>query len=43
MIDDLDLGFDEAERGEKGRHRRGAVLRRQGKSGGGRGRRSSPS
>ncbi|WFE34985.1 endolytic transglycosylase MltG [Micromonospora sp. WMMD975] len=37
MIDDLDLGFDEQERGEKGRHRRGAVLRRQGKSGGGRG------
>ncbi|MFI7069705.1 endolytic transglycosylase MltG [Micromonospora sediminicola] len=37
MIDDLDLGFDETERGEKGRHRRGAVRRRQGKSGGGRG------
>ncbi|WFE39671.1 endolytic transglycosylase MltG [Micromonospora sp. WMMD998] len=37
MIDDLDLGFDEQERGEKGRHRRGAVLRRQGRSGGGRG------
>ncbi|GAB3060487.1 endolytic transglycosylase MltG [Micromonospora schwarzwaldensis] len=35
MIDDLDLGFDEQERGEKGRHRRGAVRRRQGKSGGG--------
>ena len=37
MIDDLDLGFDEPDRGEKGRHRRGAVRRRQGKSGGGRG------
>ncbi|GAA3783190.1 endolytic transglycosylase MltG [Micromonospora maritima] len=37
MIDDLDLGFDDTERGEKGRHRRGAVRRRQGKSGGGRG------
>ena len=37
MIDDLDLGFDEQDRGEKGRHRRGAVRRRQGKSGGGRG------
>ncbi|MFI6128916.1 endolytic transglycosylase MltG [Micromonospora sp. NPDC051141] len=37
MIDDLDLGFDEQERGEKGRHRRGAVRRRQGKSGGSRG------
>ncbi|SCG75656.1 endolytic transglycosylase MltG [Micromonospora inositola] len=34
MIDDLDLGFDEAERGEKGRHRRGAVAKRNGKSGG---------
>ncbi|MFC4145813.1 endolytic transglycosylase MltG [Micromonospora mangrovi] len=34
MIDDLDLGFDEPERGEKGRHRRGAVNRRNGKSGG---------
>lgn len=33
MIDDLDLGFDEAERGEKGRHRRGAVRKRKGKSG----------
>ncbi len=32
MIDDLDLVFDEAERGDKGRHRRGAV--RRGKSGG---------
>ncbi|MEU5937994.1 endolytic transglycosylase MltG [Micromonospora sp. NPDC047548] len=31
MIDDLDLGFDEPERGEKGRHRRG---RRDGRSGG---------
>ena len=37
MIDDLDLGFDDAERGEKGRHRRGAVRKRNGKSGGGRG------
>lgn len=37
MIDDLDLGFEEAERGEKGKHRRGAVRKRQGKSGGGRG------
>ncbi|MFI9640729.1 endolytic transglycosylase MltG [Micromonospora sp. NPDC051925] len=35
MIDDLDLGFDEQERGEKGRHRRGFVNRRNGKSGGG--------
>ncbi|SCL25061.1 UPF0755 protein [Micromonospora rhizosphaerae] len=34
MIDDLDLVFDEAERGEKGRHRRGAVRKRKGKSGG---------
>ncbi|SCL54001.1 endolytic transglycosylase MltG [Micromonospora chersina] len=37
MIDDLDLGFDDAERGEKGRHRRGAVRKRNGGSGGGRG------
>jgi UPF0755 protein len=37
MIDDLDLGFDEPERGEKGRHRKGAVRKRQGRSGGGRG------
>ena len=39
MIDDLDLGFDEPERGEKGRHRRGFVEGRNGKkkSGGGRG------
>ncbi|MEU0151236.1 endolytic transglycosylase MltG [Micromonospora fulviviridis] len=37
MIDDLDLGFDEAERGEKGRHRRSAVRKRNGGSGGGRG------
>ncbi|GGM03357.1 MULTISPECIES: endolytic transglycosylase MltG [Micromonospora] len=29
MIDDLDLGFDEQERGEKGRHRRGFVERRK--------------
>ncbi|WP_431928473.1 endolytic transglycosylase MltG [Micromonospora wenchangensis] len=36
MIDDLDLGFDEQERGEKGRHRRGFVNRRNGTSGGGR-------
>ncbi|WP_446219812.1 endolytic transglycosylase MltG [Micromonospora sp. IBHARD004] len=32
MIDDLDLVFDESERGEKGRHRRGAVAKRNGKS-----------
>ncbi|MET8307993.1 endolytic transglycosylase MltG [Micromonospora sp. NPDC005173] len=38
MIDDLDLGFDEPERGEKGRHRRGFVRKRKGGSGsGGRG------
>ena len=37
MIDDLDLGFDEADRGEKGRHRRSYVRKRNGK-GGGRGR-----
>ncbi|MFC4017936.1 endolytic transglycosylase MltG [Micromonospora sp. GCM10011542] len=37
MIDDLDLGFDEPERGEKGRHRRGFVRKRNGGSGGGRG------
>ncbi|MDG4809209.1 endolytic transglycosylase MltG [Micromonospora sp. WMMD1120] len=36
MIDDLDLGFDEPERGEKGRHRRGFRNRKSG-SGGGRG------
>ncbi|SCF26469.1 UPF0755 protein [Micromonospora viridifaciens] len=36
MIDDLDLGFDEPERGEKGRHRRSAVRKRNG-GGGGRG------
>ncbi|GLZ62680.1 MULTISPECIES: endolytic transglycosylase MltG [Micromonospora] len=36
MIDDLDLGFDEPERGEKGRHRRGFRKRKSG-SGGGRG------
>ncbi|MFU8874152.1 endolytic transglycosylase MltG [Micromonospora sp. SL4-19] len=35
MIDDLDLGFDDPERGEKGRHRRRAVRKRNGKSGGG--------
>ncbi|MEV1331012.1 endolytic transglycosylase MltG [Micromonospora costi] len=33
MIDELDLGFDEPERGQKGRHRRGFV-KRNGKSGG---------
>ncbi|MCW3843027.1 endolytic transglycosylase MltG [Micromonospora yasonensis] len=33
MIDDLDLVFDDAERGEKGRHRRGAVRKRTGRSG----------
>ncbi|MCO1598591.1 endolytic transglycosylase MltG [Micromonospora sp. RHAY321] len=37
MIDDLDLGFDEPERGEKGRHRRGFVRKRKGGSSGGRG------
>ncbi|MCM0678074.1 endolytic transglycosylase MltG [Micromonospora phytophila] len=37
MIDDLDLGFDEQERGEKGRHRRSFVRKRNGSSGGGRG------
>lgn len=36
MIDDLDLGFDEPERGEKGRHRRSFRKRKEG-SGGGRG------
>ncbi|MBQ0994277.1 endolytic transglycosylase MltG [Micromonospora sp. H61] len=36
MIDDLDLGFDEPERGEKGRHRRG-FRKGKGGSGGGRG------
>ncbi|QOC92605.1 endolytic transglycosylase MltG [Micromonospora craniellae] len=35
MTDDLDLGFDEQDRGEKGKHRRGR--RRNGRSGGGRG------
>ncbi|MGK5672988.1 endolytic transglycosylase MltG [Micromonospora sp. URMC 106] len=38
MIDDLDLGFDEQERGEKGKHRRSAMRKRNGGSGGGRGR-----
>jgi UPF0755 protein len=33
MIDDLDLEFDDVERGDKGRHRRGAVRKRKGKSG----------
>jgi len=37
MIDDLDLVFDEQDRGEKGRHRRSAVRKRNGRSGGGRG------
>ncbi|MET8281422.1 endolytic transglycosylase MltG [Micromonospora sp. NPDC005174] len=36
MIDDLDLGFDEPERGEKGRHRR-SFRKRKGGSGGSRG------
>ncbi|MGV9212648.1 endolytic transglycosylase MltG [Micromonospora sp. RB23] len=36
MIDDLDLGFDEPERGEKGRHRRSFRKGKKG-SGGGRG------
>ncbi|MBX7267908.1 endolytic transglycosylase MltG [Micromonospora sp. Llam7] len=35
MMDDLDLGFDEQERGDKGKHRRGR--RKGGRSGGGRG------
>ncbi|MEU5725380.1 endolytic transglycosylase MltG [Micromonospora sp. NPDC047738] len=37
MIDDLDVVFDEQERGEKGRHRRSAVRKRNGGSRGGRG------
>ncbi|MGC4853028.1 endolytic transglycosylase MltG [Micromonospora sp. DT4] len=37
MIDDLDLGFDEPERGEKGRHRRSFRNKRKKGSGGGRG------
>ncbi|MEU7999087.1 endolytic transglycosylase MltG [Micromonospora sp. NPDC049060] len=38
MMDDLDLGFDEQDRGEKGKHRRGAVRKRkEGSGGGGRG------
>ncbi|MER5336196.1 endolytic transglycosylase MltG [Micromonospora sp. NPDC002717] len=37
MIDDLDLGFDEQDRGEKGKHRRSAMRKRDGRSGGGRG------
>lgn len=41
MIDDLDLGFDEPERGEKGRHRR-SFRKRNGRSGGGRARHSWP-
>ncbi|GGM41466.1 ABC transporter substrate-binding protein [Micromonospora sonchi] len=35
MMDELDLGFDERERGDKGKHRRGR--KRDGRSGGGRG------
>ncbi len=35
MIDDLDLGYDEQDRGDKGKHRRGR--KRGGRSGGGRG------
>ncbi|GIJ27162.1 hypothetical protein Vqi01_23240 [Micromonospora qiuiae] len=35
MMDELDLGFDERERGDKGKHRRGR--KRNGRSGGGRG------
>ncbi|KAB1141177.1 endolytic transglycosylase MltG [Micromonospora sp. DT46] len=35
MMDDLDLGFDEQDRGEKGKHRRGAVRKRKGKDGSG--------
>ncbi|MER6752646.1 endolytic transglycosylase MltG [Micromonospora echinofusca] len=38
MMDDLDLGFDEQDRGEKGKHRRGAVRKRKDGSGGGGGR-----
>lgn len=34
MIEDLDLGFDDQERGEKGRHRRGFVKKRNKRSGG---------
>ncbi|MGW1061281.1 endolytic transglycosylase MltG [Micromonospora rubida] len=38
MIDDLDLGFDESDRGgDKGKHRRSYVRKRNGESGGGRG------
>ncbi|MER7418585.1 endolytic transglycosylase MltG [Micromonospora peucetia] len=36
MIDDLDLGYDEQDRGDKGKHRRGAMRKRKG-GGGGRG------
>lgn len=35
MIDDLDLGFDERDRGDKGRHRRSAMRKRNGKGGNG--------
>ncbi|QKW13257.1 endolytic transglycosylase MltG [Verrucosispora sp. NA02020] len=35
MMDDLDLGFDEQDRGDKGKHRRGR--KRGGRSGGGKG------
>lgn len=37
MIDDLDLGYDDQDRGDKGRHRRSSVRKRKGRSGGGRG------
>ncbi|TDC52379.1 endolytic transglycosylase MltG [Micromonospora sp. KC207] len=37
MIDDLELGFDEPERGEKGKHRRSSMRKRRGESSGGRG------
>lgn len=37
MIDELELAFDERERGEKGRHRRGARRKNGKKRGGGRG------
>ncbi|NBE84368.1 endolytic transglycosylase MltG [Micromonospora rubida] len=38
MIDDLDLGFDESDRGgDKGKHRSSYVRKRNGESGGGRG------
>ncbi|EEP74537.1 aminodeoxychorismate lyase [Micromonospora sp. ATCC 39149] len=37
MIDDLELGFDEPARGEKGKHRRSSMRKRRGESSGGRG------